>query len=125
MCKPRSSIHLASLFRAATGEPEAVFGKDSVTEVEDMRNARETRGPDERPEADSCVTNARPALNGTKRGFGGSNDTDRTEVAYGFGLRAIAAAICVDRLRLVRLGQQRRVPTNKVSNVMRGAIPNA
>jgi len=28
------------------GEPEAVFGKDSVTEVEDMRDVRKTSGPE-------------------------------------------------------------------------------
>ena len=32
-----------------------MFGKDSVTEVEDMRYAGETGGPDERPETDGSV----------------------------------------------------------------------
>jgi len=50
-----SSVHLAGFFRAAAGEAEAVFGEDSVAEVERMRDTGETCGPDEPSETDGGV----------------------------------------------------------------------
>ncbi len=48
-------MNVACFRGAAAGEAEAVLGEDSVAEVEEVRNGRQTHGPDEPAESDGGV----------------------------------------------------------------------
>ncbi len=53
--KSHDLLHFASFCRAATGEAETVFGEDSVTEVESVRDAGEASWQYKPTEADGSV----------------------------------------------------------------------